>query len=79
MMTPNEFYTFQMDGLPDIRNDLDRGNMVVSAVKVRNLLRAFDYVQRLHTSDVPRPAYAPIAPGSAVYRAAHGAGGSDNG
>jgi hypothetical protein len=136
-MTPDEFYTFQMDGLPDIRNDLDRGNMVVSAVKVRNLLRAFDYVQRLHTSDTPplapiapTDAYSPrtearkstpsevmdelvsraavkaqhmgyvdgrlnplldnareaigqklqpIAPGSAVYRAAHGTGGGDNG
>jgi len=76
-MTAIELAEFRLGELPSIKDDLDKGQMVVSAVKVRRLVEAFDLVEQLHRSDPPTTAYAPIAPGSAVYRASHGTGGSE--
>jgi hypothetical protein len=77
ILTASDLLEFKLDGLPDIRDDLDSGNMVVSAAKVKRLLSAFDYVEQLHRSDPPATVYTQITPGSAVYRKAHGA--NDNG
>ena len=97
-MTAIELAEFRMGELPSIKDDLDKGQMVVSAVKVRRLVDAFELVEQIHRSDPPTVVYVspvvgskewhaasvgtklvPIAPGSAVYRAAHGTGGGDNG
>jgi hypothetical protein len=90
LMTAIELAEFRLGELPSIKDDLDKGQMVVSAVKVRRLVEAFELVEQIHRSDPPTTpptdAYSPrtevlqpIAPGSAVYRAAHGTGGGDNG
>lgn len=49
-MDANEFFVFNLEGLPDIKDDVLRGQMVVSAVKVKRLIEAFEYVERLHRS-----------------------------
>jgi hypothetical protein len=80
-MKPDEFYTFRAQVLPNLRAYYSDAPMVhiPTRAEQKMLLQAFDYLEALHRSGDAPPAQmdlgipmAPIAPGSAVYRATHG-------